>query len=91
MRDVYKKAKYIIWKLCVSVSVLLLMWVRTSGGGTHWVCLRGPVAGRHHKALWVMSSAARAGFPHETDLSVEIFTYLFFAVLIMGHGCTSGL
>lgn len=38
--------------------------VGTSGGGTHWVYLRGPVAGRHHKALWVMSSAARAGFPH---------------------------
>lgn len=77
MRDVYKKAKYIIWKLCASVSVLLLMWVPQVVARTGCVCgdrwdfkpsveaqAGRPLAGRHHKALWVMSSAARAGFPH---------------------------
>lgn len=38
MRDVYKKAKYIIWKLCVSVLVFLLMWVLQVVAHTLCVC-----------------------------------------------------
>lgn len=85
----YKKEKYIILKLCVSVWVLLLMWVPQvvahNGGvcGDCWdfkpvveVESGTPLTARLLKASWPISLAARVGH------TGRICHWKFFKILV---------